>query len=61
MSQTMMMPVFEGAAAESLRRLERERLDNLRWESWGREIGLLTPEQIKRANNPQWAWDDYSI
>lgn len=61
MSQTMMMPVMEGAEAVELLRLERERLGNLRWESWGREIGLLTPEQIKRANNPLWHWDDYAI
>lgn len=61
MSQTTMDKVMSEAAGMDLARLERERLAALRWESWGREIGLLTPEHIARNNNPSWAWDDYSI
>lgn len=59
-----MMPVLEAAvsiAPSAVERIERERLAALRWEHWGREIGLLTPEQIARNNNPLWMWDDYAI
>ena len=61
MSQTVMLPIVEELNAAELARLERERLANLRWESWGRSIGLLTLEQINRNNHPNWAWDDYAI
>lgn len=61
MSQTLMMPVFEEIAAAEAARLEVQRIANLRWESWGREIGLQTDEIRKRATFPKWAWDDYSI
>lgn len=61
MSQTTMMTVMNEAAAVELARLERVRIANLRWESWGREIGLQTAEVRARELNPDWAWDDYAI
>lgn len=61
MAQTEMMTVMEGAAAVQLARLERERLVNLKWESWGRDIGLQTAEIRARAIHSDWAWDDYAI
>jgi hypothetical protein len=35
--------------------------EQVRWENWGREIGLLTREQIQHAVHPDWQWGDYEI
>lgn len=62
--QTEMLPVLAVCReAENMQRLVdegRKLLERERWESWGR-IGTLTREQIQRANNPAWHWDDYVI
>lgn len=58
MSQCEMLPVVEvcDEARESKRLSEIQRV-----EAWSRGIGQLTPDKIKRNNNPQWQWDDYAI
>jgi hypothetical protein len=61
MSQSTMVSVLDEASAVELARLERVRIANLKWASWGRDIGLQTAEVRARALNTDWAWDDYAI
>lgn len=56
-----MVSVLDEASAVELARLERVRIANLKWASWGRDIGLQTAEVRARALNTDWAWDDYAI
>lgn len=58
MSQPEMLPIVEvcDKSAELQKLLERER-----WQFWGRDLGLLTREQIQQANHPDWQWGDYEI
>ena len=60
MSQST-MTVWDDAKGVDPMKAERDRFTAMKWEHFGRGLGLQTEKIRKRALFPNWAWDDYSI